>query len=172
MPDFDRTFPEVLASLHQHEFDYADGEGIDFEPYEEFQSAEENSDWIRAWTGNQELDGSEYRIFGQDGTGGLAALWLARPDADLLEQPVVFFGSEGEVGVISYDFSDYLWLLAAGLGPLEAISYGADERSAHPAFTAFAEEHAPGSKKNAATVLGRAKAAFPSFEEDFMALCG
>jgi hypothetical protein len=63
---------------------------MDFEPYDSFQSAEENADWIHAWTGNQTLDGAEYRIFGQDGTGGLAAIWIARAGAPLLDQPIVF----------------------------------------------------------------------------------
>ena len=31
-------FPNLLTELHQLEFDYADGEGIDFEPYQTFMS--------------------------------------------------------------------------------------------------------------------------------------
>ncbi len=72
---FDQTLPPLLAELHTIELDHADGDGIDFEPYQEFQSADDNAAWIRAWTGNPELTGAEYRVFGQDGTGGYAAFW-------------------------------------------------------------------------------------------------
>lgn len=170
MTDFDRSFPPVLAALHELEFDYADGEGVDFEPYEEFQSAADNRSWIRAWTGNKKVDGAEYRIFGQDGTGGYAAIWLARPGADLLQQPIVFFGSEGEVGVIAADFADYLWLLAGGFGPLEALTSPDGERAANPAFTKFARKHAKAAEKSPREVLKRARAAFPKFEATIRAL--
>jgi hypothetical protein len=172
MTDFDTTFPPLLAKLHQLEFDYADGEGMDFEQYEKFQSAEENADWIKAWTGNQTLTGSEYRIFGQDGTGGYAAFWLVRDTKDVLEQPIVFFGSEGEIGVVARNFTDYLWLLAEGVGPLEGVSYSGELRKPTPHFAAFAKEHAPSAKKSAKEVVAAAKKEFPQFEEDFQALCG
>jgi hypothetical protein len=169
MTNFSRELPPVLKELNALEYDYADGEGMDFEPYEEFQSAEENASWIRAWTGNKELTGAEYRIFGQDGTGGLAAIWLAREGKSLLEQPIVFFGSEGELGVVASTFDDYLWLLAGGVGPLEAVSgYG---REPNATFTEFATKHAKGQKKTAGDVLASAKAAFPKFEEQIRALC-
>lgn len=116
---------------------------MDVEPYAKFQTPAVNADWIRAGTGNQELTGSEYRISGQDGTGGLAAFRVVRPDAPLLEQPVVFFGSEGAVGVVVCDFADYLCLLAGGLGLMEALEYGPEARSANGEFTNFAEAHAP-----------------------------
>jgi hypothetical protein len=170
MADFDQTFPPALTELHELEFDYADGQGIDFEPFESFFPAEENASWIKAWTGNAELTGEAYRIFGQDGTGGYAAFWLTREGRPLLEQPIVFFGSEGEVGVIASDFADYLWLLADGVGPYEAVAYGAEETRANPTFTAFAEQHAPDAKKSAKEVLSRARAEFPSFVDDFLAL--
>jgi hypothetical protein len=51
MREFERTFPTLLIQLHQLEFDYDDGNGIDFEPYQEFQSAKDTGDWIKAWTG-------------------------------------------------------------------------------------------------------------------------
>lgn len=171
MSDFDQTFPPLLAKANAIEIDY-DDDGIDYEPYEEFQSSQENTEWIRAWTGNEELTGSEYRIFGQDGTGGLVAIWVTRPDVGLLEQPVVFFGSEGEVGVVAYDFADYLWLLAAGIGPMEAVEYGADgDAKPNASLMTLAQENAAAAKKTAAEVLERARNAYPTFSDDFMALC-
>lgn len=170
MADFDRTFPPVLTKLHQLEFDYADGEGMDFEPFAQFQPAKENADWIRAWTGNKTLDGAEYRVFGQDGTGGYAAFWLVRKDKQLLEQPIVFFGSEGEVGVVARNFDDYLWILAGGQGPLEVVEGYSREPNA--AFTAFAEQHAPKAKKSAKDAIAEARKEFPDFEKNIRALCG
>ena len=65
--------------------------------------------------------------FGQDGSGGYVAFWLIRLGEDLLRQPIVYFGSEGEIGVVAANFSDYLWLLAGGIGPVEAIDSPAAE---------------------------------------------
>jgi hypothetical protein len=166
---FDQTLPAALAALHQLEFDY--DEGIDFEPYEQFLSADETAEWFQAWTGNAEVDGAQYRIFGQDGTGGYAAFWLARDGAPILEQPIVFFGSEGNVGVIAVDFTDYLWLLAGGIGPMEAVEYGVAESKPNASFATFAAEHAAAAKKSAAEVLARATAEFPSFAQQIQSLC-
>ena len=168
---FDTEFPDILRELLEHEFEYREDGGIDFEPYEAFQDAAENADWIRAWTGNQELDAAEYRFFGADGTGGMAGFWLVREGADLLDQPIVFFGSEGEVGMVAYDFADFCWLLADGVGPLEAVEYGADDPTPEDAFVEFATKHVPDAKKSGADVLKRANEAFPTFQDDFMKLC-
>ncbi|HWM85744.1 MAG TPA: hypothetical protein VNO33_07895 [Kofleriaceae bacterium] len=171
MAAFSQKFPPVLSELHELEFDYEDGEGIDFEPYQEFQSADDNAAWFKAWTGNDEVDGSEYRVFGQDGTGGYAAFWLVREGKPILEQPIVFFGSEGELGIVAASFSDYLWLLAGGFGPLEAVEYPEDDRSPSADFTEFAGRNAPGDQKSPREVLSAAKAEFPGFVEQVRALC-
>lgn len=171
MTDFDRTLPPALAALHRLEFDYADGDGVDFEAFDEFQSARDNQSWIRAWTGNNKLTGAEYRIFGQDGTGGYAAFWLVRPGAALLAQPIVFFSSEGELAVVAADFADYVWLLAGGLGPYEAAVQPDLDRAPNEAFTAFAREHAAAAEKSPREVLARAQAEFPDFEATLRALC-
>ena len=168
---FDQALPAPLAAVNALDYDYADGEGIDFEPYQEFQSADDNAAWIRAWTGNPALDGAEYRVFGQDGTGGYAAFYLAQPDRPVLDQPIVFFGSEGEVGVVAASFTDYLWLLAAGVGPLEALSYDATSPYApQPELAEFAEEHG-GAPRLPVEVLARAAAALPDFEARIRAQC-
>ncbi|GAA2277823.1 hypothetical protein GCM10010430_74680 [Kitasatospora cystarginea] len=54
-------------------FDYDGGEGIDFESFDAFLSAEDTTDWLRAWTDNAELTGSNFRVFGQNGSGGYLA---------------------------------------------------------------------------------------------------
>jgi hypothetical protein len=171
MSEFETAFPRLLTELHKLPFDYAGGEGIDFEPYAEFQSSSETASWVQAWTGDRDLTGSEYRVFGQDASGGNAAFWLVRPNAELLEQPIVFFGSEGELGVVARNFADYLWLLAGNFGPYEAVAYPGLEREANDAFTAFAKDHAAASRKLPEEVIAEARREFPNFEKDFRALC-
>jgi hypothetical protein len=166
-----RSFPDLISKLHELEFDYDDGNGMDFEPYKSFMSAYETQCWFRAWTGNLNADGISYWIFGQDGTGGYVAIWNIAGSKDLLEQPIVFFGSEGELGIISQNFVDYLWLLASGYGPYEAVAYPDEQRLANKRFTDFAESHAAGSKRNIGEVLSAAKAKFPHFVSDVQGMC-
>ena len=167
----DHSFPLQLQRLNELDFDYADGEGIDFEPYRDFLSPEETTDWFRAWTGNNEADGTCFRIFGQDGTGGYAAFWITDPERALLDQPVVFLGSEGETGVIAEDFSSYLWLLAAGIGPFEAVAYSGSKGSPQEHFEAFAQEVSGQAKLEGAEVLKKAKARYTDFSSWVESLC-
>jgi hypothetical protein len=171
MSAFEVTFPKLLSELHEIEIEYDEDDGIDFEPYQVFQTAEENADWLQAWTGNKTLTGEEYRVFGQDGTGGYAAFWLTRKGVSVPEQPIVFFGSEGDVGVVANDLLDYLWLLAGGVGPMEAVERVNPKRPANADFTAFAEKHAKARKKTPREVIDIARKAFPTFEADIRALC-
>jgi hypothetical protein len=166
-----RPFPDVLSKLHALEFDYDDGNGMDFEPYQSFTSELETQRWFKAWTGNNNADGSNFWIFGQDGTGGYVAIWNTQEDKDLLEQPIVFLGSEGELGVIAQNFSDYLWLLASGNGPYEAVAYPDEQRPPNELFTDFAMAHTAGVRRNVSEVLSDAKEKFPKFVSEVQALC-
>ena len=166
-----RIFPAALSELHKFEFDYDDGEGIDFEPYEEFTSRKEVEEWFKAWTGNKNAECDDYLIFGQDGTGGYAAIWPICQGKALLDQPIVFFGSEGELGVIASNFSDYLWLLSSNIGPYEAVAYPDDERPTNDVFLAFANAHATTSRRKVSEIVEAAQFAFPKFEGSIHALC-
>lgn len=166
-----RQFPDLLKKLHLINIDYADGDGIDFEPFDNFYSEEETSEWIKAWTGNKELNGSEYLIFGQDGTGGYAAFWCVRDTNDLLQQPIVFFGSEGELGVIAQNFYDYIWLFANGIGPYEAVAYPGLKRSQNKEFLEFAQTHALSHRGSAKDITAKAKSEFPDFVTTIEDLC-
>ncbi|GAB2909983.1 SMI1/KNR4 family protein [Streptomyces heilongjiangensis] len=172
-PADDRQFPAALAAALAVPFHFTDGDGVDFEPFEAFLSAEETTDWFRAWTGNGALDGADFRVFGQDGTGGYAAFWLTRPGRPLADQPVVFLGSEGETGVVARDLGDFLWLLADGYGPWEAATSYEPDRTPRPRrdLTAVAERFAPGARRSAADVIERATREFPGFDDTVMALC-
>ncbi|TGA92511.1 SMI1/KNR4 family protein [Streptomyces palmae] len=154
-------------------FDYDGGEGVDFEPFDTFLSAEETTDWFQAWTGNDDLNGDDFRVFGQDGTGGYAAIWLTRPHHDLVDQPIVFLGSEGETGVVARDLPDFLWLLAEGFGPREAaISYEPDwVARPNEQLTAVAEKFAPDQRRTAGDVIESAAREFPGFDDTIMELC-
>ncbi len=167
----DRRLPPALVELARTPIDYADGEGIDFEPYDAFDSAEATTEWLRQWTGNPELDGDAFRVFGQDGTGGLAALWRVRTGRPLTEQPVVFLGSEGETGVVAGNLSDFLWVLAEGIGPLESVLY--DDHSPaprrRPPRPGRPARHDP--RRPARTLISEARSEFPAFAEYVDALC-
>jgi len=167
----DRRLPDELTAVAAIGFDYAEGDGVDFEPFDEFLTAEDTTHWLRAWTGNTALDGDAFRIFGQDGTGGYAAFWLVRPEHQLADQPVVFLGSEGETGVVACDLADYLWLLADGFGPYEAVQY--PDRAARPnaELRQIAELYAPARARSAREVIAAAQAAFPHFEDTIAGIC-
>ncbi|MEU1269721.1 SMI1/KNR4 family protein [Streptomyces sp. NPDC005799] len=169
--DGERRLPPALAAVARVEFDYDDGEGVDFEPYDAFDSAEETTDWLRNWTGNRDVDGDAYRVFGQDGTGGLAALWCVRPGRPLPEQPVVFLGSEGERGVVAGSLSDFLWLLADGLGPMEVVEFGRRDARPNAELTKLAEQHATSPHRPAEEIIAEARAEFPTFSDDLDELC-
>jgi len=171
MESNNQVMPPLMQQLHKIPSDDLDEDGIDFEPYQSFLSVEATQNWFQAWTGNQNADASSFLIFGQDGTGGYAVFWLIRDGKDLLEQPIVFFGSEGELGVIAQNFSDYLWLLAGGCGPYEAAAYSRDEEAAGTEFLNFATQHATTPQKEPSEIIARADAEFPDFEENIRAMC-
>lgn len=164
------SFPELLSQVNRLAYEYADGDGIEFEPYDEFLSANETSLWFKAWTGNPDADASKFRVFGQDGTGGYVAFWTVRNTSDLLAQPIVFMGSEGETAILARNFYDYLWLLAEGLGPCEATSFPDAPRISQPDLEAFALKNSVPARR-AALVLQDARAEFPSFVQDVEAQC-
>ncbi|GLW10308.1 hypothetical protein Misp01_54360 [Microtetraspora sp. NBRC 13810] len=154
-------------------FDYRDGAGVDFEPYPQFLTAADTAQWWRAWMGNPSVDGAEFRVFGQDGTGGMAAFWLVRSGEPLTQQPVVFLDSEGRTGLVARNLDGYLWLIAAGFGPFEAMMYPTHEHEprADARLTQIAERWAPSARQPAAEVIGTARQEFPYFDETVESLC-
>jgi hypothetical protein len=166
-----RSMPVLMGQLHELRFDYAEGDGYDLEPFRDFWSAVETQRWIRAWTGNQELDGKEWLVFGQDGSGGCAAFWVVRIGAPIPEQPIVFLGSEGQTGIVARNLRERL--LAGGIGPAEAV----EQRDRQPApeaisapFKTFAQDHGD-APMTTADVLGAAEAEFPDFQARIDSLC-
>ena len=171
MSAWDTSLPAVMSELHRLPFDYANGDGIDFEPFERLLPSAETSAWFQAWTGNSEANGAELRIFGRDGSGGYAAYWLVVADKPILEQPIVFIGSEGEIGVVAATFDEYLWLLAGGIGPYEAVAYPQLDREPDPSFTQFAREHSSVSRMPPAQIMAKAREIYPEFRTWMESLC-
>jgi hypothetical protein len=174
----DRDFPAALAALsgidfpweYDEEADEPAPSNMDYEPYEEFESAEDTADWLRQWTGNVDLNSAEFRLFGKDGTGGLAVLWLVR-EGPLTAQPVMFFGSEGGVGPVATNLGEFLWLLAGGVGPHEAVEFGSDTGVPNAELRAVAEKYSGIEPLTPAEVLARARAEFPGFAETVESWC-
>jgi hypothetical protein len=153
-------FPAALLELAQITF-WPDG--IDFEAFDTFVSREETTEWFRAWTGNPAVDGDAFRIFGRDITGGYAAFWLAADGKPIAAQPIVFLGSEGELGVISSDLSDFLWLLAGDSGPAE-VAFGLGTTCPRPdGVDEVVRRHAKGHQRSVAEITRAAQRAFPDF---------
>ncbi|MDC0672001.1 hypothetical protein [Nannocystis radixulma] len=150
-PPANEPLPAPLAALF--ELQSADGLGeIDFEMLAEIEAG-----GPEAWTRNAEAE-HEFRVFAQDGSGGLVAFWLVHHDdgvaRPLAEQPVVFLGSEGEVGAVATDLADFLHLLAAGIGPYEVVEYGATEgEEPQPAIAKLAKKFFPKRKKRDANTI-------------------
>ncbi|MEV0897935.1 hypothetical protein [Actinoplanes sp. NPDC049802] len=111
---FDQNLPVPLA-LALAAVDYR---RHDFQPFVEFDSAEETTEWWRLWTDNEDAEVPPLRFFGKNGSGDHVAIWLRDPDVGVEAQPVVLLGSEGEQSVIARNLGDYLCLLANGVGPL------------------------------------------------------
>ena len=164
-------FPAALVAVSGIGFPYDDDESVDYEPYPGFMPEDENASWFPMWIGNQAEDGRQFRVFGQDGSGGYAAFWLVREGAAIEQQPVVFFGSEGAIGVVARDLGRYLWLLADGWGPFEAVEYGQWTTRPRPELIAIAEQFAPQARLGAAEVVAEALAEFPGFTAYIEGLC-
>lgn len=135
-PSANEPFPGALQALCEHQDARGLGK-IDFEVYERF-----DLDGPSGWTGNPEAE-REFRVFGCDGSGGLVAFWLVHDGRPVDQQPVVLLGSEGVVGPVAPDLCDLLYLLAAGIGPFEAVMYGVADEDAdsQSAIAHIAETH-------------------------------
>ncbi len=157
---FHRELPAGLVAALKAPF-ATDHEGHDFQPSDEFESLEEAAEWWTAWTGNEDAVVPPFRFFGEDGSGGRAGIWLRDPDASIETQPVVFLGSEGELAVIAKDLGDYLWLLANGVGPLEAV----DDLNRVPEPIPELLALAPGEPRSIEAVLAEAEIMLAALEE-------
>jgi hypothetical protein len=72
---------------------------------------------------------------------------------------------------VAGNLSDFLWLLADGLGPMEVIEHEQREARPNPTLTELAERHATSARRPARDIITEAQAEFPAFSEDLDELC-
>ena len=164
--------PPLLAGLHRLPFPFAGGDGYDYIPFDRFMPPDDVQEWLALWTGNADADGRQFLPFAKDGSGGLAAFWRHEPAAGIDSMPIVLLGSEGERGVVAASLKDYVWLLASGLGPMEAVldlSPAADEYAAP--IRDYAGAECPNAERPAEEILRDAAERFPDFSDVIDAMC-
>lgn len=81
----------------------------------ELRDPAESDDDIKSWLGALPRDGTRLVVFAQDGTGSLFCLWLRPGHDDVDTAPVVYLGSEGELGVLGKDPAAFLEFVASGV---------------------------------------------------------
>jgi hypothetical protein len=168
--DEDRTLPAVLVQAHLlwlREFDHSP----DLDPGDMFEGSAETTEWWREVTNNPAAGVAPFRVFGRESSGGFAAIWTQDLESSVETQPIVFLGSEGEIGVIARDLGDYLWLLGSGVGPVEAI-FGLDRvPEPIPALVALAHEYRQAPARTAETVKDAAGALLPALTAFIESVC-
>ena len=157
------TFPPVLAALAEWVNDGRAGE-IDFEMYESFNEQYKPSDWTRDPKTDEELF-----TFGMDGTGGQIAIWRTDADKTADALPIVFMGSEGEIKPMATTLPKFLFLLASGLGPIEAFFGG--EASPNDEMMEWVRGEYPNAKfGEPSEILEEAASELAHFEEHLQSL--
>lgn len=129
-------------------------EGVDLELDSGLSTLQEAAQELQSWLGTAPAVVVPIRWFGQDRSGGRYGLWILHAEAALEAQPVVFFGSEGEHGVIARDLADFLVLLSRGISVLDVIEKTKkfDVRPM-PAIRVVAQRHAPQAMARATEVI-------------------
>lgn len=163
--------PEIIKKFNSLDFDYAGGEGYDYEPFNEFLSKDKTLEWIHAWTGNTKIQDINLLVFGMDGSGGYACIWSIQPELPILEQPIVFIGSEGEIGVVADNFYDFLWVFADGYGPCEVINRDRAKDEYRALYVDFANHNSITKRKQADEIVDNTKSKYPDFDKFIDDLC-
>jgi hypothetical protein len=174
--------PPPLRAIMDARYDYDDGRGVDFEPYPALEPAAETGWWLRHWTADPDVTGEELRPFAQDGGGGYVCSWMIRPGAELVDQPVVYLGSDGDLAVLAGDAWDALWFFAHGFGPHDVPSeFEAGERyfrpdpqravRTHIELTRAASRLAPGRRRPVEQIVADAPAGLPDLRAWVDDLC-
>ena len=154
-------FPPVLEALVEWVNEGRAGE-VDFEMYASFNEQYKPSDWTRDPKTDEELF-----TFGMDGSGGQVAIWRTDTTKPFDALPVVFMGSEGEVKPMATSLPKFLYLLASGLGPIEAFFDG--EPNLNEEMMEWLRGEYPNAKfGEASEILEEAASELAHFEEHLM----
>jgi|JI10StandDraft_1071094.scaffolds.fasta_scaffold08350_11 hypothetical protein len=118
-----RELQKVINALMDDADDDADEEvaRVDLELYPDLLTPERTRDELRSWVGKTITSPLPFRPFGQDATGSLYCFWESQPDTPLTAQPIIYFGSEGDIGVVGRDLPDFLALLSRGVEPYDVF---------------------------------------------------
>lgn len=171
-PPLPDVVPPPLRAIMDARYDYDDGRGVAFEPYPELEPVAETGWWLRHWTGNPDVTGEEFRPFGQDSGGGYVCSWMIHEGMDLVDQPVVYLGSDGDVAVLAADAWDALWFFAHGFGPHDVpTEFEPGDRcftpepdrvvQSHAELTSSADRLAPGRRRPMEQIVAEAAVDVP-----------
>ncbi len=162
-PAADNPLPEVSLEFHPEvaafcELVNSGGAGeADLEGYESFNEQYKPSDWAR----NPALD-QQMLTFAMDGAGGQFTLWR-QPGRELLDNPVVQLGDDGELHVLAKDFASFVALVAEGVDLFSKSLEDLDER---PQLKDFVKkQYGERDFGDAGDILQNAKTAWANFEE-------
>ena len=156
LPPRSSEFVEEIAAFCELLNSGAAGDA-DLEGYASFNEQYKPSDWAR----NPAVD-QHMLTFAMDGAGGQITLWR-QPGRELLDNPVVQLGDDGELHVLAPDFPSFVALVAAGVN---LFSRSTDDLSPQPQLQEFlTETWSDRTFDDAATILSTAQAAWPGFEE-------
>lgn len=95
---------------------------------------------LEAWLGDA-AKARKFTPLGQgDHSGSILAAWTAT-STDVLEQPVLFFGSEGQLAILAEDVKAFLGLLATGHAPYDLAEENYQPRQQTPEMVDWVSEH-------------------------------
>jgi hypothetical protein len=150
------SFPEEVAAFCELVNSGGAGEA-DLEGYADFNEQYKPSDWAR----NPAVD-QQMLTFAMDGAGGQFTLWR-QAGRELLDNPVVQLGDDGELHVLASDFPSFVALVAAGV---DLFSRETEDLTPRPQLQEFiAMTWGDRTFGDAASILSSAKDAWPNFEE-------
>ena len=133
---YGHTIPKTLQALAQFE------EEVEGETYAESFWLKTDKDIFNYWlndSSKEEIEEYSSHVFPfahADGTGAFYAFWVKDDTVDLEEAPVVCYGSEGEVKIVSKNLKDLIKILSYGPEGMDG-NYGFYEEETIETFTQY-----------------------------------
>ena len=133
---YGHKIPETLQALAQFE------EEVEGETYAESFWLKTDKDIFNYWlndSSEEEIEEYSSHVFPfahADGTGAFYAFWVKDDTVDLEEAPVVCYGSEGEVKIVSKNLKDLIKILSYGPEGMDG-NYGFYEEESIETFTQY-----------------------------------
>jgi hypothetical protein len=128
-----------------------------------FEFADDPERSALAWFDGRREAAARFRVFGQEGSGGLYAFWLREgrqpPDA-----PIVLLGSEGETRVIASNEDEFLALLACDIADLGMYDDEPSGSPDHERYLAWLDEQGLSPASDPEETMVSAELAHPGLE--------